>query len=49
MGALESVVMHPGKTLKILGPQPIWLSLQELPRNSVPWPGLKVEKSFISD
>ena len=49
MGVLESVVnMHPGKTLKIWGPQPIWLSQGEPPRNSVPGAGLKVKIPLTS-
>ena len=48
MGVLESAVMHPGKTLQILGPQSIWLLHQEPPRNSVLGAGLKVNISLIS-
>ena len=40
--------MHPGKTLQIWGPQPIWLSQREPPRNSVLGAGLKVKISLTS-
>ena len=46
MGVLECVIMHPGKTLQIWGPQPIWLPQQEPPRNSVLVAGLKVNISL---
>ena len=48
MGVLESAVMHPGKTLQILGPQSILLRQQESRRNYVLGAGLKVNISLIS-
>ena len=46
MGVLESAVMHPGKTLQILGPQSIWLLQQGPPGDSVLGAGLKVNMSL---
>ena len=53
MGVLESLIMHSSETLQMWDPQPIWLSQQEPPRNSVLGASLKVNHfrfvhSFLS-
>ena len=46
VGVGKWAVMHRGKTLQIWGPQPVWISQQEPPRNSVLGAGLQVEISL---